>query len=89
MSMIHYLTIGFFDPAAISRRELHPRAVLNAEVLGLVRSFADAGREGVLGGRPLEVTDSAIRCVWYAPAYIDAQPSSRSLRPRAVVWSPA
>lgn len=54
MSMIHFLTIGFLAPAAISRRELRPRGVLNEELLALVRSFADVEHGRIVDVAELE-----------------------------------
>ena len=67
-SLIHHLTVGFLDEAAVRRRELTPLRPISEPVLSLLAQFLDAGNEHqTMEGGKLEVSGFFIRCPWYMP----------------------
>jgi hypothetical protein len=65
--MLHRLTIGHLDPAAVERRQTVPTRALDMDVVR--RHLADLGEKDAegnitLGGCKVEFLNAAVRCLW-------------------------
>ena len=71
--MIHRLTIGHLDPAAVQERRVVTTRPLDMDlVIRLLREFGepDAAGRPTISGRPVEIRDGYIVCPWLMPSPI-------------------
>jgi hypothetical protein len=67
--VIHFLTVGFLDAAAVPICEIRPMQPLSEPLLALLDSYLDKDcEEPKMEGEPVIVTETYIRCPWHAPS---------------------
>jgi hypothetical protein len=67
--MLHRLTIGHFDPAAVERRQTVATKALDMEIVDrLLAELGEKDAEGnrTLGGCKVEFQNASVTCLWKA-----------------------
>src|SRR5438445_11716388 len=65
--MLHRLTVGHLDPAAVGRRQMVPTKALEMDVVHrLLAALGEKDPEGhvTLGGCKVEFHNAAVSCLW-------------------------
>jgi hypothetical protein len=65
--MLHHLTMGHLDPAAVQRRQTVPTRALDMDVVHrLLAELGDKDAEGkvTLGGHEVRFENAAVSCLW-------------------------
>jgi hypothetical protein len=81
--MIHILTMGHLDPAAVSRRQAVVMRPLDMDIVNrLLRELGGTDEQGrpTLDGVPVEIRDGTVACRWLIGGYCNQVAEEFALR---------